>query len=737
MLACLACDTVRLQHGCRGDQAIKHALHVDELAADSLVQLRSNLAEGVPADSEPALRRALEMAWETHLREPDASPVKAAVMLQRLGADVDTRIAALLAPDSTLGGLSLDDVAAQFGPSVGGLVRNVRWMQSFGDAAAGTPAPDSTERAESMRRMLMTTVDDVRAVLVKLVFQLGLLEGLGSADLATRKAVARETFDIYAPLANRLGVAQLKWALEDLAFRESKPEAYKRVARSLEERRTDREQYVEAFVAHLNDRLVTEGFVNAQVSGRVKHLYSIWRKMVRKRLEFDQLFDVRAVRVLVQDVRDCYGVLGLVHSTWVPIPSEFDDYIANPKENGYRSLHTAVYGPGGRPVEIQVRTLDMDRDAELGVAAHWAYKEGGTFDQRLQQSINALRQLLEGGGDVKQLASEALGERVYIFTPNGDVKDLPIGSTALDFAYAVHTDIGHRCRGAKVNGVIAALNRPLATGDRVEIMTAREPRPSRNWLTRELGYLASSRSRAKVRAWFNARQHDENLAEGRSLIDAELRRQNASSLKPEDLVKPLRQESLMALCVGLGRGSVSLTQLAACIESLRRPAAEKQLFKSTQASAPRSGEISVSGVGQLLTRIAPCCNPVPYDDIVGFITRGKGVTVHRVDCNNVVNLPDADVPRLIEVDWGVENGGRYTAKLRIEAWDRNGLLRDISAVFSNANIGLSAMNLDTDPAENTTVIHVSCDVPDGNTLNAAMTRLYQVPNVTDVRRQSS
>ncbi|MEM6987198.1 MAG: TGS domain-containing protein, partial [Pseudomonadota bacterium] len=543
--------------------------------------------------------------------------------------------------------------------------------------------------------------------------------------------------DIYAPLANRLGVAQLKWALEDLAFKESEPEAYSRVAASLEERRTDREQYVEAFVARLRDMLAHDGYQTAYVSGRAKHLYSIWRKMVRKRLEFEQLFDVRAVRVLVDDVRDCYGVLGIVHNAWVPIPSEFDDYIANPKENGYRSLHTAVYGPGGRPVEIQVRTRDMDRDAELGVAAHWAYKEGGAFDQRLQQSINALRQLLDGDGDVSQLATEALGERVYVFTPDGDVKDLPSGATALDFAYAVHTEIGHRCRGAKVNGAIAVLNRPLATGDRVEIMTAREPRPSRNWLTRELGYLASSRSRAKVRAWFNAREYDENLAEGRSLIDAELRRHSASMIKADDLVKPMRQESLAALCVGLGRGSITLSQLTACIETLRNPVAEKPLLRPTSSAKPKSGEISVRGVGQLLTRIAPCCNPVPYDDIVGFITRGKGVTVHRADCNNVVNLSDVEMQRLIEVDWGIESAGHYTAKLRIEAWDRNGLLRDISAVFTNANIGLSAMNLDTDPTENVTVIHLSCDVPDSTALNGAITRLYQVPNVTDVRRESN
>ena len=716
---------------------IKHALNVDHSDAESLEQILASLLEDLPSSAAPVVREALEWAWPVHLREPYASPVKAAIMLQRLGADVDTRVAALLAPGSSGGGLSLDEVQSAFGDTVGGLVRNVRWMQSFGDAASDATDSGSAERSESVRRMLLTTVDDVRAVLVKLVFQLGLLQRLRDADPEFRKVVARETLDIYAPLANRLGVAQLKWALEDLAFKESEPEAYMRVARSLEERRTDREQYVEAFVAHLRDMLSQDGYGAASVSGRAKHLYSIWRKMVRKRLEFDQLFDVRAVRVLVDDVRDCYGVLGIVHNAWTPIPSEFDDYIANPKENGYRSLHTAVYGPGGRPVEIQVRTRDMDRDAELGVAAHWAYKEGGAFDQRLQQSINALRQLLDGEGDVSQLATEALGERVYVFTPDGDVKDLPAGATALDFAYAVHTEIGHRCRGAKVNGAIASLNRPLTTGDRVEVMTAREPRPSRNWLTRELGYLASSRSRAKVRAWFNAREHDENLSEGQSIIDAELRRQNATGIKAEDLVKPLRQESLTALCVGVGRGSITLSQLTGCIESLRNPVVDRPLLRPSQLAPQKPGEISVRGVGQLLTRIAPCCSPVPYDDIVGFITRGKGVTVHRADCNNVVNLSDADMQRLIEVDWGLDNAGRYTAKLRIEAWDRNGLLRDVSAVFTNANIGLSAMKLDTDPSENVTIIHLSCDVPDGDALNAAMTRLYQVPNVTDVRRESN
>jgi len=695
------------------------------------------LSEGVSKACAVSLDAALTLAWPVHLRQPEASPVKAAMMLQRLGADTDTRLAALLAPDSAGGGLPQADVALKFGDAVAGLVRNVRWMQSFGEAAGETPQASSSDRSEAIRRMLLTTVDDVRAVLVKLVFQLGLLQRLQETGVGDLRRVARETLDIYAPLANRLGVAQLKWALEDLAFRECEPEAYKRVARALEERRSDREEYVDAFVVRLRGLLTQSDFVNAQVSGRAKHLYSIWRKMVRKRLEFDQLFDVRAVRVLVDDVRECYAVLGIVHNAWAPIPSEFDDYIANPKENGYRSLHTAVLGPGGRPVEVQVRTRDMDRDAELGVAAHWAYKEGGAFDQRLQQSISVLRQLLDGEGDVSQLASEALGERVYVFTPDGDVKDLPLGATPLDFAYTVHTEIGHRCRGAKVNGSIAALNRPLSTGDRVEIMTAREAKPSRNWLSRELGYLASSRSRAKVRAWFNARDFDENLAEGRGIIDAELRRQNAHGLGAEDLVKPLRQDSLANLCVALGRGSIGHSQLSGAIETLRKPVREQPLFKPSQLPKRSPGEISVRGVGQLLTRIAPCCSPVPYDDIVGFITRGKGVTVHRADCNNVVNLSAEDVQRLIEVDWGVDTGGRYTARLRIEAWDRNGLLRDVSAVFTNAQIGLSAMKLDTDPVENITVIHLSCDVPDGDALNTAMTRLHQVPNVIDVRREAN
>ncbi len=683
------------------------------------------------------LGSALSHAWPIHLRELAASPVKAAIILQRLGADTETRLSALLAPGAALGGLPIDQVEREYGAAVAGLVRNARWMDSFAEAAGEVPPSSDADRSETIRRMLLTTVDDVRAVLVKLVFQLSQLQRLQETPGADPGRVARETLDIYAPLANRLGVAQLKWAMEDLAFRECEPDAYKRVARALEERRTDREQYVEDFVVRLRGLLTQSDFNNAHVSGRAKHLYSIWRKMVRKRLEFDQLFDVRAVRVLVDDVRECYAVLGIVHNAWAPIPSEFDDYIANPKGNGYRSLHTAVVGPFGRPVEIQVRTRDMDRDAELGVAAHWAYKEGGAFDQRLQQSISVLRQVLDGDGDVTQLASEALGERVYAFTPNGDVKDLPAGATPLDFAYSVHTEIGHRCRGAKVNGSISALNRPLETGDRVEIMTARDARPSRNWLSRELGYLASTRSRAKVRAWFNARDFDENLAEGRTIIEAELRRQNAHGIRAEDLVIPLRADSLDALCVALGRGSVGFSQLNGAIETLRKPVRTQPLFKASQLPKPRTGEISVRGVGQLLTRIAPCCSPVPFDEIVGFITRGKGVTVHRADCNNVVNLSDAETQRLIEVDWGTEKLGRYTARLRVEAWDRNGLLRDVSAVFSNVQIGVSSMKLDTDPVENITVIHLSCDVPDGKALNSAMTRLHQVPNVIDVRREVS
>ena len=722
---------------------MKHALLVEDAQVSDFASAEASLCQSLV---EPApMRRALETAWSCHLTStPSASPVIAAMMLHQLGADEETRVASLLAPGEDDGGLSIDEVEQEFGETVAKLVRNVRWMRSFGEAAGLPALGGSPHRSERVRRMLLTTVEDVRAVLVKLVYQLRRLHLIKAEPEEVRERVAQETLDIYAPLANRLGVATLKWELEDLAFREREPESYKRIAKALEERRADREAYIAAFVARLHSLLESDGYIDCQVFGRPKHIYSIWKKMRRKRVEFEDLFDVRAVRVLVGSVRDCYAVLGLVHNTWTPIPSEFDDYIANPKDNGYQSLHTAVFGDGGRPVEVQVRTSAMDQDAELGVAAHWHYKEGGAFDRRLQESINQLRQLLEGGdeSDTEQendaVANEALRDRVYVFTPSGDVMDLPAGATPLDFAYAVHTEVGHRCRGAKVNGAIVQLNRVLRTGEQVEILTARELRPSRNWLVRDLGYLSSARAKAKVRAWFNVQDLDQNLAEGRTLIEHELRRLGLRELSLGTLAGAMEFESPDELCLALARGRMSIGQISRAAEQLRRNRRESQGFiPETKPTLPRStgdSDISVRGVGQLLTRLAPCCGPVPYDSIVGFITRGKGVTVHRTDCSNIINLSAPEIPRLIEVEWGKEGNALYSVDLRVEAYERPGLLRDVSSLLTHEGVNIQSLHLDVQTEDHIASMAVTIEVSDGGQLERVISRLGQLPNVFDVLR---
>ncbi|MGB0865457.1 MAG: RelA/SpoT family protein [Granulosicoccaceae bacterium] len=723
---------------------MKHALLVEDSQVSDFAGAEVSLCQSLPDPT--AMRRALDAAWVCHTSSsPSASPVIAAIMLHQLGADEETRLAALLAPGEDDGGLTLEQVRADFGETVAKLVHNVRWMRSFGEAAGLPKLGGSPHRAERVRRMLLTTVEDVRAVLVKLVYQLRRLQLIKGEPKDVCERVAQETLDIYAPLANRLGVATLKWELEDLAFREREPESYKRIAKALEERRADREAYIAAFVARLRSLLEADGFLDCQVFGRPKHIYSIWKKMRRKRVEFEDLFDVRAVRVLVGSVRDCYAVLGLVHNTWTPIPSEFDDYIANPKDNGYQSLHTAVFGDGGRPVEIQVRTSAMDQDAELGVAAHWHYKEGGAFDRRLQESINQLRQLLEGGDEAdseqenEAVANEALRDRVYVFTPNGDVMDLPAGATPLDFAYAVHTEVGHRCRGAKVNGAIVQLNRVLRTGEQVEILTAREPRPSRNWLVRDLGYLSSARAKAKVRAWFNVQDLDQNLSEGRTLIEHELRRLGLRELSLGTLAESMQLESPDAMCLALARGRLSIGQISRSAEQLRRDRRQStELVPESKPSVPKStgdSGISVRGVGQLLTRLAPCCNPVPYDSIVGFITRGKGVTVHRTDCSNIINLSAAELPRLVEVEWGQEGSALYSVDLRVEAYERPGLLRDVSSLLTHEGVNIQALQLDVKTEDHVACMAVTVEVSDGAQLARVISRLGQLPNVFDVQRE--
>ena len=717
---------------------MKHTFSADESVFESLESAQEYLADSFTRNQALTIRRAVEHAWnirdeKTHY--PEALHV--AAQLKSMRADMPIMVSALLGTDVSAKLYPDEYVREQFGQEIARLTASVRWLNEL----TITDAFTGEATAETLRRMVLSMVEDVRVVLVKLAYRTQSLYLLVKSESAAAQSDAHETLSIYAPLANRLGLGQLKWELEDVAFRIVEPVAYKRVATALEENRASREVYIQTFVADLESRIKQHGITSAQVFGRPKHIYSIWKKMNAKHIEFTDLFDVRAVRVLVDDVQQCYSILGVAHSIWQPISREFDDYIANPKDNGYRSLHTAVIGPRGKAVEIQIRTRAMDDDAENGVAAHWAYKEGSAIDISLQKSINSLRQLLDDDNDDEQLVegfSQQLdSQRVYTFTPKGEVVDLSNGATPLDFAYQIHSEIGHRCRGAKVNGRIVPLTYVLSNGDQVEVLTTREPGPSRDWLNKSLGYINSSRARAKVRAWFNQQDHEQHLADGRAILDREIKRYKASAVPIETLAKRLKYSKPNDLYVAIGRNDVTVVQIVGGLDQLNEPA-EKSLPEIVRRSKKDKSHdcIHVRGVGNLLTQIAPCCTPVPPDSIVGFITRGKGVTVHRADCGNILNLRDDEQERLIEVDWGDEVAGRYHVEIFIKAIDRHGLLRDVSTTLSTLDIDVVSVNTQSNKNMQTADMRIGLNISDTTELALAMDKIRQLRNVQDVERVS-
>lgn len=734
--------------------SMKHTFSADEDALRTPEGALDLLAGDVTRSQRLVLKRAVD-AWFVIRDEPSSYPdaLHVAAQLKAMRADTPILVAALFGTDSSTRHYDEDYLREHFGQECVTLVSGVRWLNEMSIKDSDlVGAVDTRDQAERLRRMVLSLVEDIRVVLVKLAYRTQRLYKVVKSNDPRREALAEETLAVYAPLANRLGLGQLKWELEDVAFRIVNPDAYKRIASSLEENRAARESYIVDFVANLDQRLVDGGITNAEVIGRPKHIHSIWKKMRAKHIEFTDLFDVRAVRVLVDDLQQCYGALGVAHGCWQPIAREFDDYIANPKDNGYRSLHTAVIGPGGKPVEIQIRTRSMDDDAENGVAAHWAYKEGSPVDEALQKNINALRHLLEDSDDdqlIEGFNQQLDADRVYVFTPKGEVIDLVGGSTPLDFAYHIHSEIGHRCRGAKINGSIVPLTRALGTGDRVEILTTRDPAPSRDWLNRSLGYLASSRARGKVRAWFNARDHDQHVADGRAVLERELKRLKATSISIDKLVRRLKFDKPDGLFVAIGRNDVTIAQIAGAIEHLSEPVTKLPVVNARPMHESRSGHTSpharqrgddgirVRGVGNLLTTVAACCQPVPWDDIVGFITRGKGVSIHRADCVNMINLGDADRSRLIEVDWGADSDrehSRYQVEVRIEAYDRQGLLRDVSTVLANQNIDVVAVNTLSDPDQQTADMRLTVQIANMGELATLMERIRQLRNVSAVER---
>ena len=600
---------------------------------------------------------------------------------------------------------------------------------------------DVAGNSEGLRRLLLAIIRDLRVVYLLLARQLARLRAAAALPEPERRELAQLTRDIHAPLANRLGIGQWKWELEDLAFRYLQPDTYRRIATLLDERRADREAWIAHCVAMLRDALRAQG-IDARVDGRAKHIYSIWRKMQRKRVGFGELYDIRALRVLTRTDVDCYAVLGVVHALWPIIPQEFDDYIARPKGNNYRSLHTAVIGPGGKTLEVQIRTEEMHRGAELGVAAHWRYKEGGVGDAAYQARVAWMRKLLETHGEgeddavvVAGLHAELAEDRVYLLTPKGEVIDLPAGATVLDFAYHVHTMVGHRCRGAKVNGRIVPLTYPPASGDRIEILTAREPAPSRDWLSPQLGYLATASARGKLRAWFRREDLAANIAAGKLLLEREARRLSVSDELLEQLPARLGRRNRDELLVALALGEIGVAQLnRAILEFQAPPPVPARPPRHVAADADKSGAVTVEGVGNLLTTLARCCGPLPGDDVIGYVTRGRGVTVHRADCTALARLRARDPARVIEVGWHSASDRAYEVDISVVGHDRRDLQRDVTNVVANSGARIVASDSRGNGDLGELTMHFTLRVRDYGELSSLLARLAALPNVTDVRR---
>ncbi|HKJ18315.1 MAG TPA: bifunctional (p)ppGpp synthetase/guanosine-3',5'-bis(diphosphate) 3'-pyrophosphohydrolase [Xanthomonadales bacterium] len=663
--------------------------------------------------------------------------------LSALAPDPQTLSCAMIYATEELGG-DCQSARELLTPDVISRLEQLERLQAF----ESQPGQDETERsAEGLRRLLLALVEDVRVVLIDLAWQLVQLREVDpNSDQAT--ALARETRIIHAPLANRLGVWQLKWELEDLAFRYLDPDQYQRIARLVAERRVERERFIGRFMDKLSDALKESG-ITAEVRGRPKHIFSIWKKMQRKGIDFHQLFDVRAVRVLVEDLPDCYSALGLVHTLWQPIPGEFDDYITTPKGNNYQSLHTAVADPEGRAVEVQIRTTSMHEHAELGVAAHWRYKEGGPTDPAFDNKIAVMRQLLESsdaGLDDQSLLdsfqSATTEDRVYALTPRGQVVDLAAGSSVLDFAYHVHTEVGHRCRGAKINGRIVPLTQEVKTGNRVEILTGKHPRPSRDWLNPRLGYINGARARAKVRQWFRKESHDDNLKAGKDAVESEAKRMGMPLNDLKSLAERFGFKGEDDLFVAVGNGDLTVSQVVHAFERMRseriEPQAEDLLtlapVRQRGNKKQQSDDVRIEGVGNLMTSIARCCHPLPGDAVVGYVTQGRGVTIHREDCRQVLGWRSENNPRLLKVTWGRQARTDYTARVQVRAFDRRELIKDISSVLATSEANVAEISSHLDEITDEVTIRLKLKVRDYEQLSELLNKLASVPNVLETRR---
>jgi GTP pyrophosphokinase len=676
-----------------------------------------------------------------------------ASILIELGMPADVIAAGLMhdtVEDTTV---SLDEIRRDFGETVANLVDGVTKLAHLPRVSRAGEETKTENQAdnldletnirnrkheltiETLRKTFLAMGDDVRVILIKLADRLHNMRTLGFFHEKKRKRIAQETLDIFAPLANRLGIWQIKWELEDLAFRYAQPEKYKEIAEQLSERRENRESQVESIVGNLT-HILAENSIKGEITGRPKHIYSIYKKMMEKGKPFELVRDIRAVRIIVSDVPACYATLGIIHTHWRPIPNEFDDYIAAPKDNFYQSLHTVVIYDDGKPVEVQIRTREMDESAEFGIAAHWRYKEGGQpakYDER----INWLRKMMEWRTDVDDaqefvdgMKTDVFKDRVYVFTPRGDIIDLPAGSTPIDFAYHVHTDVGNHCRGAKINGKLVPLDHELKTGDQVEILASKQGGPSRDWLNSSLGLVRTQRARSKIRAWFKKQDRDQNEQQGKLMLEREIIRLGMQELD-EKVVQELASKlnrSLEELYVSIGCGDISIARtINFLLESKDSDDALVVVPPTSEQSS--SDAVTVLGLKEILTNFARCCNPTPGDEIIGYITRGRGATVHRMDCPNILRIRDRE--RLIKVSWG-EKIRTYPVSIRVTAYDRQGLMGDMSSLLESESVNILDVNVRV--SKNLADLNLVIEVKDIAQLSRILSRMENIPNVLEAQR---
>lgn len=660
------------------------------------------------------------------------SGLDVAKVLMTVLVDIDAIIATLLS-DSRLNGLvSEQSIKTEFGQNVAALVKDVLWLNKVNIYTLDMAIQPN--QSEILRRMLLAMTHDVRAVLIKLAFRIQRLRKLSIEADQIRRFIAQETLDIYAPLANRLGIYQFKWELEDLAFRYINPENYFSIAKSLADKRVEREICIQIFLEQLRNKLQETG-VKAKVYGRPKHIYSIWGKMCRKQLAIEDLNDLLAVRVIVDEASICYTVLGLAHSLWQYIPKEFDDYIANPKENGYQSLHTVVLDDQGNRIEIQIRTQAMHEFAEFGVAAHWSYKEGRKFNAEINKNIASLRQLLEDRDSndnlIESFHTELFSDRVFVLTPAGKLVDLIKGATPLDFAYAIHTEIGHSCRGAKVNGQIKPLTYKLKSGEQIEIITIKNGQPNHNWLDPNLGYLKTPRAISKVKSWFKQQKLAENIANGKQIFDRETKRLGLKTVDIPELLSYFKSVDLEHFYEEIGRGEISNRQLAG---ALKIPELETKSIKLVSANRHDKSEIIVAGIDNVITSMAHCCTPVRGDDIIGYISYKRGITVHRSNCENMLHLLEDHPEQIISVAWSEKFNSRYTVPIIIHAFNVQNLLSDVVQLLTTAKVFISDAELKTQD-DLSAILNLSIQVENVQQLSLVLSKISQLPNILEVRRK--